>query len=153
MRVWFPHRQPAFWRTRLRGVVSHSAPPSMFPPEGNSLVIEQALYGSDGEQGYRFLARSPGFRDEWLPEAERLCTNFGERPAGVTCPECLFVQPFAGKFVAVVRAADQGVDSEGRPGKLGFHLLILPRGLYADLHCDPFHIAAHLPVAWDSRGT
>jgi hypothetical protein len=116
-------------------------------------VIEQALYGSDGVQGYRFLARSPGFLDDWLPEAERLCTNFGERPAGVSCPECLFVQVFARKFIAIVRAADQGVDSAGRPGSLAFHLLIVPRSLYADLHADPFHIAAHLPPAWDKRGS
>ena len=115
-------------------------------------MIEQALYGSDGAHGYRFLARSPGFRDDYLPEAERLCTNFGERPAGVSCPHCLFVQPFAEHFVAVVQAADRGTDSEGRPGTLGFHLLLLPRALYADLHADPFHIAAHLPPPWDARG-
>jgi len=115
-------------------------------------VIEQALYGSDGAHGYRFHARSAGFRDDWLAEAERLCTDFGERPAGVHCPECLFVQPFAGKYVAVVRAADRGVDSEGRPGTLGFHLLIVPRSLYADLRADPFQITAHLPPPWDSRG-
>ncbi len=114
-------------------------------------MIEQALYGSDGH-GYRFLARSPGFREAWLPEAERLCTNFGERPPGVACPGCVFAQPFAGKFVAVVQAADRGTDSEGRPGTLGFHLLILPRSLYADLHADPFHVAAHLPPPWDTRG-
>jgi GTPase-associated protein 1, N-terminal domain type 2 len=114
-------------------------------------VIEQALYGSDGGRGYRFLARSPGFRHEWSAEAERLCTGFGERPAEVSCPECLFVQPFAGKYVAVVRAADRGVDSEGRPGTLQFHLLVLPRSLYDDVQGDPFHIAAVLPPPWDAR--
>ena len=50
------------------------------------ILIEQALYGSQDAGGYRFLARSPGFLDDWLPEAERLCTGFGERPAGVACP-------------------------------------------------------------------
>jgi hypothetical protein len=114
-------------------------------------VIEQALYGSDGA-GYRFLARSPGFRDEWLPAAERLCTGFGERPPGVSCPACLFVQPFARGLVAIVQAADRGADSAGRPGTLGFYLLILPRSLYHDLHADPFHMVAHLPPPWDSRG-
>ncbi len=115
-------------------------------------MIEQALYGSDGASGYRFLARSPGFRDDWLAAAERLCTDFGERPPDVTCPLALFVQPFAGQYVAIVQAGDRGNDSEGRPGTLGFHLLIVPRVLYADLHADPFHIAAHLPPPWDSRG-
>src|SRR5690349_6644348 len=52
----------------------------------NEFVIEQAVYGSEGAGGYHFLARSSGFRDDWLPEAERLCTAFGERPAGVACP-------------------------------------------------------------------
>ncbi len=114
-------------------------------------AIEQALYGSDGGRGYRFLARSPGFREEWSADAERLCTGFGERPAGVSCPECLFVQPFVGKQVAIVRAADRGMDSEGRPGTLQFHLLILSRALYDDLQGDPFHIAAALPPPWDAR--
>jgi hypothetical protein len=130
----------------------HTAWQSRKRPKQEPPVIEQALYTSDGEHGYRFLARSPGFRDDFLPEAERLCTNFGERPAGVSCPGCLFLQPFAKHFVAVVQAADRGADSEGRPGALGFHLLILPRSLYADLHADPFHIAAHLPPPWDGRG-
>jgi hypothetical protein len=117
----------------------------------NLPVIEQAIYGSDGAHGYRFLARSPGFRDDFLPEAERLCTNFGERPAGVSCPGCVFAQVFAKHFVAVVQAADRGIDSEGRPGTLGFYLLILPRSLYADLHADPFYVASRLPPPWDSR--
>src|SRR5258708_12192153 len=58
------------------------------------VVIEQAIYGAQDAGGYRFLARSPGFLDAWLPEAERLCTRFGERPSGVACPACVFAQPF-----------------------------------------------------------
>ena len=50
-----------------------------------------------------------------------------------------------------MQAADRGADSEGRPGTLGFYLLVLPRALYHDLHADPFHIATHLPPPWDSR--
>ena len=30
------------------------------------MVIEQALYGGQDAGGYRFLARSPGFGDDWL---------------------------------------------------------------------------------------
>src|SRR5579871_4508094 len=101
------------------------------------MQIEQALYGSRDAAGYRFLARSPGFRDDWLPEAERLCTDFGERPAGITGSDSLFVQPFASNYVAVVQVADAGSDDAGRPGALLFRLLVLPWTLYADLDGDP----------------
>jgi hypothetical protein len=115
-------------------------------------VIEQAIYGSRGAGGYHFLARSPGFREEWLEEAERLCTGFGERPAGVACPEAVFARPLGTRHVAVVQVADQGVDDAGRPGALGFRLLILPKELYRDLGGDPFFISDSLPPPWLARG-
>src|SRR6185437_14502741 len=115
-------------------------------------MIEQAIYGCQDTGGYRFLARSAGFRDDWLAEAERLCTGFGERPAGVACPECVFARPFGRHHVAIVQAADQGHDDAGRPGALGFYLLILPRSLYVDLGGDPFFIAEQFPVPWGARG-
>ena len=62
-------------------------------------IVEQALYGSRDAGGYRFLARSPGFRDEWLSEAEQLCTGFGERLAADGWPprrELAEVHPGAG---------------------------------------------------------
>jgi hypothetical protein len=114
-------------------------------------LIEQAIYGSLDSGGYRFLARSPGFADAWLPEAERLCTGFGERPAGVACPHCVFARPFLSGRVAVVQAADQGVDDAGRPGALGFRMLVLPAGLYRDLGGDPFYIARQFPTPWGAR--
>ena len=85
--------------------------------------------GSQDEGGYRFLARSPGFPEDWLAEAERLCTGFGERPADIHCPGAVFALPFARKQVAVVQVADQGRDDAGRPGALAFRLLVLPAGL------------------------
>src|SRR5437660_5958251 len=105
-------------------------------------MIEQALYGSQDAGGYRFLARSAGFLDDWLPAAERLCTGFGERPAGVACPACLFALPLDMQHVAVVQVADRGADDAGRPGTLGFYLLILPLAAYTNLGGDPFLIAA-----------
>jgi hypothetical protein len=111
----------------------------------NDLPIEQAIYGSEGAEGYRFLARSAGFRDDWLPEAERLCAAFAERPAGVSCPACVFVQPFGPQHVAVVQVADQGRDEAGRPGTLHFRLLIVPRKLYAALEGDPFLLGDAYP--------
>lgn len=118
----------------------------------NQSMIEQAIYGGHDAGGYHFLARSPGFRDDWLTEAERLCTGFGERPAGLACPNCLFVRPFGRRHVAIVQAADQGSDDAGRPGALGFYLLILPRSLYLELGGDPFYIADQFPPPWQERG-
>jgi len=119
-------------------------------------LIEQALYGTEGRDGYHFLARSPGFLDDWLPEAERLCTSFGERPAGVSCPGCVFALPFSpvflGRLIAVVAVADQGRDDAGRPGAMCFRLLILPQTLYAVLGGDPFRIAETFPPPWRERG-
>ncbi len=115
-------------------------------------MIEQAIYGSQDVGGYRFLGRSPGFVDEWLPLAERLCTAFGERPAGVSCLACVFARPFGDDRVAVVQVADQGADDAGRPGALGFRLLVLPRPLYEALGGDPFHVAERFPPRWDARG-
>ncbi len=115
-------------------------------------MIEQAIYGCQDAGGYRFLGRSAGFSDEWLPEAERLCTGFGERPAGVSCPSCVFATPLGTGHVAVVQVADQGADDAGRPGALGFRLLVLPRALYGDLGGDPFRIAEEFPPSWEARG-
>jgi hypothetical protein len=114
--------------------------------------IEQAIYGSQDAGGYRFLARSAGFLDEWLTEAERLCTGFGERPAGVACPSCVFARPFGRRHVAVVQVADRGPDDAGRPGALGFYLLVLPQALYLDVGGDPFFVAEQFPPPWQARG-
>jgi hypothetical protein len=116
------------------------------------MLIEQAIYGGQDAGGYRFLARSADFVDDWLAEAERLCTGFGERPAGVTCPAALFARPFGKKHVAVVQVADQGADDTGRPGALAFRLLVLPARLYADLAGDLFWISDQLPPPWQRRG-
>src|SRR5689334_20198285 len=110
-------------------------------------LLEQAIYGTGASGGYQFLAHSPEFRDEWRPLAEQICTRFGDRPAGVTCPTCVFAQPFGRDHVAVVQVADQGVDDAGRPGALAFRLLLLPRRMYEHLG-DPFAIAERYPPPW-----
>jgi hypothetical protein len=115
-------------------------------------TLEHALYGDQDAGGYRFLARSPGFLDAWLPQAERLCAGLGERPPGVACPSTIFVQPFGRGLVAVVQAADQGQDDQGRPGALGFYLVVIPASLYAHLGGDPFSLARSLPPPWSARG-
>jgi hypothetical protein len=117
----------------------------------HEISIEQAIYGNPDAGGYRFLARSPGFLDDWLPEAQRLCTGFGERPAGLACPAALFAQPFGRHFVAIVQIADQGTDDAGRPGALAFHLLIIPRFAYRAFGGDPFQLAERCPPPWQAR--
>src|SRR5262249_11861987 len=92
------------------------------------------------------------FLDDWLPEAQRLCTGFGERPRGVSCPACVFAQAFGKRHVAVVQVADQGHDDAGRPGALGFYLLVLSRTAYRTLGGDPFALAARYPPPWQLRG-
>lgn len=116
------------------------------------MPIEQAVYGNQDAGGYQFLARSSGFRDEWLAPAQALCTGFGERPADASCPAALFALPLDAQHVAVVQVADQGHDSSGRPGALAFRLLVLPRRQYENLGGDPFWIGDALPPDWSARG-
>lgn len=115
------------------------------------IPIEQAVYGNAATSGYRFQARSPGFLDAWLPEAERLCTGFGERPAGVACPGAVFARPFGARHVAVVQVADRGSDDANRPGALGFHLLVVPRTAYGQWLGDPFVVAERFPPPWTAQ--
>lgn len=114
--------------------------------------LEHALYGSQGSGGYHFLAQSSGFSHDWLVEAERLCTSFGERPASVPCPRAVFARPFGRHQVAIVQVSDQGADDRGRPGALAFYLVVLPADLYGHLGGDPFYLAERLPPPWSAHG-
>lgn len=114
--------------------------------------LEHALFVSQAAGGGRSLAHSPGFREEGLAEAGQLCAGFGNRPAGVACPGAVFARPFARNHVAIVQAADQGQDDQGRPGALGFYVVVLPALLYNDLGGDPFALADRLPPLWSARG-
>jgi hypothetical protein len=142
----------------------------------DDIQIEQALWiGSNGR--FRLLGRSTGFLDEWLADAEELCAAFGERPAGVDCPSCVFAQPFGKKHVAVVQVADQNqpsppssdvgqafqpeVSHENGPHKietkdvkiaLGFRQLVFSRKAYPLLGANPFALAGQFPPPWGQRG-
>jgi hypothetical protein len=117
-----------------------------------NITVEQAIYGNFDGGGYRFVAQSPGFRQDWLADAQRLCTGFGERPSGVTCSAAIFAQPLDRRHMAIVQVADHGIDDTGRPGALGFHLLVLPRPAYRAFGGDPFQLADRQPAPWDARG-
>jgi hypothetical protein len=110
------------------------------------MQIEQAIYRREQDRP-ECLARSPGFRDDWLPLADQLCLGFGQRPEGVACPLAVFARPL-GRQVAVVQTADPHGD---RPNGLLFRLLVLPRSLYVELGGDPFHLAEQLPPSWETR--
>lgn len=100
--------------------------------------IEQALFRGPGPGAYRLLARSPDFRDDWLPEATALCEGFGEKPAGVTFAEALFARPLGKNVVAVVRVRDV---ADG----LAFHVLAVGRALHGSLTGNPFQFADQFP--------
>lgn len=111
-------------------------------------LLEHALYVGPGPGRYALRARSTGFHDDWLSAAVRLCDEFGERPAGVACPGCMFAQPWEKRHLVVVQVADQA------EGGLGFWLLVLPRQLYEVAAAgDPFAIADQFPPPWEAAGS
>jgi hypothetical protein len=104
--------------------------------------MEQALYGHQDGNGYQLLAKSPGFAEDWLPTAERLCSGFDEGRAGAACPDCVFARPLERRNVAVVQLG----------GTLGFRFIVLDKDDYLDLGGDPFFIADQFPPNWQARG-
>jgi hypothetical protein len=117
----------------------------------SEINIEQAIFAGQPAGGYRLLARSAGFLDEWQVEVERLCAGFGDPPVGVACPACMFARPFGKDLVAVVQVTDQGI-AASRPRILIFRLLVIPRPFYFQWIGDPFVVADRFPPAWHPRG-
>jgi hypothetical protein len=105
-------------------------------------AIEQALAAAT-PAGVEITAASPGFRDDWRPAAERLCAGFGTPDRPLAAP-AVFAQPFGRQHVAVVQAVAP------RPPDVRFHVLVLPRGLYAAVG-DPFAVAELFPAPWDAH--
>jgi len=116
------------------------------------IPIEQVLlHRLDGDKP-SLQARSAGFRDEWLEEAEALVVGFGDRPAGTLCPKAVFAYPLGSDQVAIVHVADQNSPEGGRLAT-GFHFFVLARRAYEQLLGDPFIVARLLPPKWHARGT
>jgi hypothetical protein len=113
-----------------------------------TIAVEQALFYRRENEGPRLQARSPGFADDWLAEAERLIAGFGDRPFGVACPLAVFAQPLGRRHVAVVRVADQPDAGQGR--FLAYHFLVLDRPGYERFVADPFVLAERLPAVWQA---
>jgi hypothetical protein len=107
-------------------------------------TIEQGLL-EPTSAGWELKARSPGWRDDWQPEIERLCSGFGRPPVGEHLPLCVFAQPLGRDHVAVIQAA-----ADGALPVLRFHALVLPNPLYSRIG-DPFAIAEQFPPPWGAR--
>jgi hypothetical protein len=106
--------------------------------------LEQAIYS---EKQDALVARSLGFKEEWLADVQGLCSAFAERPSGTKYQACLFAQPLNRRFVAIVQVADEAAGHG-----LLFHFLILSQRDYLDLAGDPFRIADRFPAQWSDRG-
>jgi hypothetical protein len=119
--------------------VSYTVPP---------ITLEQALFQCPDREAPRLVARSPGFDDDWLPEAERLVLGFGPRRGGRHCPLAVFAKPISRKHVAVVRVMDE---NPGFPIGLRFHLLVVERKAYEAWIRDPFLLAHKFEPAWDAK--
>ncbi|HMF19967.1 MAG TPA: hypothetical protein VKE98_22365 [Gemmataceae bacterium] len=117
------------------------------------IPIEQALFHRLDHDKPSVQARSAGFKDEWLTEAEALIVGFGDRPAGTRCPRAIFAYPLATDQVALVHVADQNNPEVAGRLTCGYHFFVLPRVAYERLYGDPFALARLLPPSWQARGT
>ncbi len=127
-----------------------SAAPSHTINPMPSIALEQALYHRPDRQTPMLAARSPGFDDAWLGEAERMALGFGDRTHGLPCPLAVFALPMGPKHVAVVRVKDENA---GFPVGLRFHFLVVERRLYEMGIRDPFHLADKIEPDWDGNAT
>ncbi|MFO0880234.1 MAG: hypothetical protein U0840_23035 [Gemmataceae bacterium] len=109
------------------------------------MAIEQAIYRRNWVGEVRLAAHSPGFHATTQELTRRLCQGFGAPVPDTACSLALFVQPLGRRLVALVRVTD-----DAGPDALAFHVLALPRTLYADLAGDPFHVAEQLPPVWQA---
>jgi hypothetical protein len=131
--------------------------------------VEQALFRREHERPPRLVARSPGFADDWLPDAERLILGFGERTGGVSCPLALFAFPLSLQYIAVVQVADQepgawppqppiGEQGGGERAAegwraLAFRILVIRRNDWVTHLGDPFVVARRWPAEWTAPGS
>src|SRR5476651_2218373 len=92
----------------------------LMPP----ITLEQSLFHRPDRAEPQLIAKSSGFDDAWLPEAERLVLGFGERIGSIRCPLTVFGQPVTDKQVAIVRVMDASSST------LQFHFLVVDRKTY-----------------------
>jgi hypothetical protein len=114
------------------------------------ITIEQALYRREGVESPRLLARSAGFLEEWLPEAEWLIHGFGDPPPGSTFSTAIYAHPLGKRHVTVVQVAQRVVPQSGLKVILDYHLLVLPEAAYERYFGDPFALARMLPPSWET---
>jgi hypothetical protein len=112
------------------------------------ITLEQALYHRPDRDSPRLVARSTGFDDAWLADAERLALGFGDRRGGLRCPLTVFAKPIGAKHVAVVRVVD---DRETFATALRFHFLVIERKIYEAWIRDPFLLAQKIEPTWEAN--
>lgn len=109
------------------------------------ITLEQALYQRPDHGEPRLLARSPGFADAWLPDAEHLILGFGARRNALRCPLSIFGKPLNKKQIALVRVKDE---NPSFPTGLRFHILVVSRKDYEACVRDPFILASKVEPTW-----
>lgn len=114
-----------------------------------SIALEQALFLRPDREAPQLAARSAGFDDGWLAEAQHLILGFGDRHNGLRCPLTVFAKPIGSKHVAVVRVCDENPTF---PTGLRFHFLIVERNAYEAWIRDPFVLADKIEPTWEGHG-
>jgi hypothetical protein len=112
-----------------------------------TVTVPQALFHYPGDQAPSLQARSPGFADDLLLEAERTIAGYGQATGRLPCALAVFALPLTARNVAIVRVRDEGGNG------LAFHFLVLERKVYERFAGDPFVVAQRLPPVWDAQGT
>lgn len=115
------------------------------------ITLEQSLFHRPDRAEPQLIAKSSGFDDTWLPEAERLVLGFGERIHGMRCPLTVFAKPLTAKHVALVRVKDE--KPEGFSSSLHFHFLVVERKIYEAWIRDPFLLADKIEPTWEAKDT
>jgi hypothetical protein len=111
--------------------------------------LEQALFVRPDRQPPRLVARSAGFQDAWLAEADALILGFGDRPVeSFRCPPTVFAKPLTATHIAIVRVCDEA--STSLPTAFRFHFLIVEKQAYEHWIRDPFMLAEKFTPTWDA---
>ncbi len=117
-----------------------------------SIRYEQAVYGSFPfwNRGYAVLARSAGFRPEWVDALRLAAQQFGETPPGISGRDCLFTLRLPRGPWMIVGVFPQGCDDRGRPGALAFHAVFVGHWAYRWVGANPFAFAPVLRGDWSA---
>ena len=117
-----------------------------------SLALEHAVYGSFAfrEGGYDVLACSKGCKDNWKSSLKLACEKYGEPTREAHGPAGVFSLRIDRETRMIVGPSDQGIDDQGRPRALAFHVLFISKDDEKRIDFDPFALAPFLKRSWSS---